>query len=200
MSPVTPLSLLEKLREGGDDAAWQRFYAFYAPLIVGFCLQKGCSRAMADDILQETMVALLRQMPTFTYDPRRGHFRSFVLKIVHRLAIKAWHRESRYVAADSGSQADWVANVADSQAAQPGPDWDALLHQRLLRDALERVRERVNPQVYRSFELTAIHGRPAAEVMAELGIPSANAVYQHRNRVMRYLEETVAELRQEMDP
>lgn len=200
MALTTSVTLLQRLQQGGDEAAWRRFYGFYAPLIIGFCLRRGCTRAMADDILQETMVDLMRQMPAFTYDPQRGRFRSFVLKIAHRRAIKAWCREGRYISVDTGSKSDWVASLADSQAKPPLPDWDALFGRRLLQEGLSRVRERVSTQVFRSFELTAIQGRPVGEVMAELGVETANAVYQHRNRVMRYLEEAVADLRQEMDP
>lgn len=198
MGLVTPLTLLQKVCNGADDVAWQRFYAFYAPLVVGFCMQKGCSRAMADDVLQEAMMVLLRKLPTFTYDPTRGHFRSFLLKIVDRLAWRARQRQGRYVSAEGDSKADWVANIADSQTAGPEAAWDALFCQRLLEEALQGVRARVSPQVYASFELSALKGLSAAEVMAELGIASANAVYQHRNRVMRYLQEIVAELRQEV--
>lgn len=199
MGLVTPLTLLEKVRDPGDDAAWERFYAFYAPLVVGFCLQKGCSRAMADDVLQEAMMVLLRKLQTFAYDPARGRFRSYLLKIVDRLAWHARQRQGRYLSAEGDSQAAGIAAIPDSQVAAPGLEWDALFEQRLLGAALERVRERVSPQVYASFEMSAIKGRPVAEVMAELGIPTANAVYQHRNRVLRYLQEAVADLRREME-
>ena len=199
MSLTTPQTLLDKICAGGDDEAWDRFYAFYAPLIVGFCLQKGCSRATADDVLQETMVSLLRQMRGFVYDPSRGHFRSYLLKIVHRQAIKAWHRQERNVSVEEDDGGNWLANAADSQADMPGLDWDALFDQRLLASALALVQERVSPIVYTSFELSVIQELPISEVMARLGIPNANAVYQHRNRVMRYLCEAVDDLRREMD-
>lgn len=199
MGLETPRSLLEKIRDPGDDGAWRRFYGFYAPLIVGFCLQKGCPRDMADDVLQETMMALLRQMPTFVYDASRGRFRSYLLKIVHRLIIKAWRRGQRAQFVDCGSGTRRLEGVVDVQVGHPADEWDALFDRRLLDAALERVRERVGPQVYRSFELTAIQGLPVPKVMAELGIPSANAVHQHRHRVKAYLREIMAELRREVD-
>lgn len=199
MGLETPRSLLEKIRDPGDDGAWQRFYDFYAPLIVGFCLQKGCPREMADDVLQETMMALLRQMPTFVYDPSRGHFRSYLLKIVHRLVIKAWRRGQRAQFIDCGSGTRRLEGVIDVQVSYPADEWDALFDRRLLDAALERVRERVGRQVFRSFELSAIEGLPVPKVMAELGISSANAVHQHRHRVKAYLREIMAELRREVD-
>jgi RNA polymerase sigma factor (sigma-70 family) len=198
MNQVTSASLLEKVRDVGDEAAWWRFYAFYAPLIVGFCLRRGCSHAMAQDVLQETMGILLRKMPSFTYDPNR-RFRSYLLRIVDRCRLRAWKRQERYLTLETGSKAAWVDQIADPRALSAPAEWDALCDRRLLAGALERVRQRVSQPVYRSFELSTICGLSVGEVMAELGIPNANTVYQHRNRVMRYLLEAAEELRREMD-
>jgi len=80
----------------------------------------------------------------------------------------------------------------------PGKAWDKMWDQQLFRTALERVRERVEPVTYRSFEMYVLEERPTAEVQAALGIDDRNTVYQQRSRVIRLLEAEVHRLRLEV--
>jgi RNA polymerase sigma-70 factor (ECF subfamily) len=198
MSLATSPTLLERVRDAGDAGAWYRFYSFYAPLIVGFCLNRGCPRPTADDVLQETMVALLRQMPTFRYDPSRGKFRSYVLKIAHRRMLRTLARDQREGVPASESQHARLVAKADSAAEAPWAEWDAAFDRRLLEAGLERVRARVSEQTFESFRLYVIEGHSVPTVMARTGVAEANTVHQHKNRVLRYLGDELRTLRREL--
>lgn len=198
MSLVTSSSLLERLRDRADTGAWGRFYSFYAPLIMGFCRRNGCSEAMAHDVLQESMMQMLKILPVFEYDRRKGAFRSFLLKVVHGRIKDAYKREKLYARSPSGSGTPWIDAVEDPSPALPCADWDVLWDANLLRCALQRVEARVEPLTYRSFVMHELNGVPVPQVQQELGIPNRNAVYQHRNRVLRLLRQEADSLRAEL--
>lgn len=198
MSAVTSSSLLARLRDPADAGSWDRFYSFYAPLIMGFCRRNGCSEAMAHDVLQESMMQILKILPGFEYDRHKGEFRSFLLKVVHGRLKDAYKRERLYARSPSGSGTPWMHAVADPSPEVPCADWDALWDANLLRCALQRVEARVEPLTYRSFVMHELEGAPVQRIQQELGIPNRNAVYQHRNRLLRLLRQEVETLRVEV--
>ena len=85
VSENTSITLLERSRDPGSHDAWERFAAFCQPVICRYARQLGCHAAMCQDIAQETLVALIRIMATFRYDPAHGRFRSCLYQIRHRL-------------------------------------------------------------------------------------------------------------------
>lgn len=196
MELLTSASLLIQLRDPDDARAWERFYNVYAPLILAFAHRNGCSDDDARDVLQETMVCILRSLPSFRYDPAKGKFRSYLLRIVDSRIKDAWRRRQREAALDR-------ALVAAGPDRNPGPapataptEWKRLWQHNLLLQALSRIRRRTDPRTYRSFELYVLQGQPVAAVQAELSC-SANTVYQHRHRMLRRLRREVDKLKME---
>jgi len=187
-----------RMRNTEDDEAWDLFYDFYAPLIIRFSRDNGCTAQMANEILQETMVQLLKQMPTFTYDRKKGQFRSYLLKVVHRRIKDAVRRSGRTCSLECDMPTDWVQEIADPNSGVPGEEWDRLWDRQLFRQALRRVREKVEAQTYRSFEMYVLNGASVDSVQKELGVGDRNAVYQHRNRMMKLLRREVEQLKEEM--
>jgi len=198
MELATSISLLARLRDTQDGEAWNRFYAMYSPLIAAFARRQGCSEEAVGDVLQETMVSLLRCMPSFSYEPSRGRFRSLLLKIVDNKIADAHRRRSREQAFVAEAEQD-VVLVEELHGEAPVADpeqWDRLWRENLLVKALAVARKRVNGVTYRSFELHALKGVPAADVAEQLGI-TAGAVYQHRNRIIKLLRKEIAHLETE---
>src|ERR1700722_8344123 len=72
----TRLSLLERLRNPGDNAAWADFVQRYEPLLTSYIRKKGVPEHDVADVVQAIYVSLLRTMPTFEFDKARGRFRS----------------------------------------------------------------------------------------------------------------------------
>lgn len=201
ISRTTSESLLLRVRDTGDRDAWNRFYAFYAPLILAFSRQKGCSPELAADVLQESMVWLIKTMPSFSYDRSIGQFRSFLLKIVHGRIKDAFKRETRYRSLDdagSESSPDWVTRLEDSEVDLPGESWDRLWEHNLFLHALERVKARISDLTFLSFEMYVLNELPVHVVQERLGIEDRNTVYQHKNRVLRLLEHELEVLKKEL--
>ena len=197
MSIVTSITLVEKLKHENNNDAWKRFYELYSPLIIGFARQRGCNETSAKDILQETMCQLLQYLKGFHYNPKRGQFRSYLLRIV-------MSRISRHVADNLstfplntlpvGQQND----IPDPNSASPWRDFDRLWRKNLMQHALKRVKPKVKTLTWKSFECYALSdSKSAGDVASELGIKK-NVVYQHKNRVIELLKHEIKNLEYEI--
>jgi len=96
MGVMTSPTLLNKLKDTDDEESWDEFYQLYSTLIVSFCRQRGLPEQMSLDVLQETMVSLLRVIPSFEYNKQKGKFRSFLLRIVDSRMKDLIRRQKKY--------------------------------------------------------------------------------------------------------
>lgn len=67
--PETSTTLLRCLGQDAQSARWGDFVARYEPLMRAF-LASRFPTVPADDIMQETLIALVDAMPTYRYSPR----------------------------------------------------------------------------------------------------------------------------------
>ena len=80
----TRLSLLGRLRlTPTDQEAWGEFVERYGRQVYAWCRQWGLQEADAEDVTQNVLADLARQMRTFEYHPS-GRFRSWLRTIAHR--------------------------------------------------------------------------------------------------------------------
>lgn len=98
MAPVTSISLLRVLGEDSQSPRWTEFARLYASTIDGF-LFKYFPQVDAEEVVNETLVALVEKLPLYEYDPdTKGHFRNYLIGIVRFKAIEQLKRYKR----DSG--------------------------------------------------------------------------------------------------
>jgi RNA polymerase sigma-70 factor (ECF subfamily) len=180
----TPASLLEQLRQPDAQSAWERFVLLYTPLLCLYAQRLGAKGQDADDLVQEVFAVLLRRLPQFRYDPAQ-RFRGWL-----------WAVTSSRFRSLARSRAATVPVTDEVPDDAPGTD-DVISEEEyrrhVTRRALELMQSDFEPATRQAFWATAIEGRPAAEVAAELGI-SENAVYLARGRVLRRLREELAGL------
>ena len=81
--PSTRQSLLGRLKDWNDDASWQDFFNTYWRRIYGAAIKAGLTEAEAQEVVQETIIAVSKQMPGFKYDPAIGTFKSWLLNQTH---------------------------------------------------------------------------------------------------------------------
>jgi RNA polymerase sigma-70 factor (ECF subfamily) len=58
----TPASLLERLRQPADQAAWSQFVRLYAPLLYHWAGRLGLREADAADLVQDVLLVLVRKL------------------------------------------------------------------------------------------------------------------------------------------
>lgn len=181
----TSTSLLARLKESPANPSWSVFYRRYAPLVLSFARRKGCDPQQAEDVLQETMLRLVRALPGFRYDRQRGGFRAYLLKVVQNVIWSDLAKASRKRTAEAE-----VHRSVSLPSAKIEKEWERAWQANLVAEAMDRVRTRITQTTYESFLLYAVEGRSALAVARQLGI-DRNAVYQHRNRTIRLLRDEV---------
>src|SRR5713101_7636162 len=72
-------SLLNRLKSGDDAESWQEFYRVYGKLVRDFAIQAGLTDTEADEVVQETAIAVARHLPEFRYDPKVCRFKTWLL-------------------------------------------------------------------------------------------------------------------------
>src|SRR6516162_3852103 len=82
--PPTRASLLVRLRDAQDQAAWKEFVDLYAPLVYGYVRKQGLQDADAADLSQDVLAAVAGAVGRLNYDPARGSFRNWLFTVVRR--------------------------------------------------------------------------------------------------------------------
>lgn len=195
-------TLLDRIKKTDAHDAWQEFYAKYWSPILRYARKLGLSPTQAQDVLQETMVALMRTLPEFNYDRRKGRFRNFLLTIVHRQSLAALRRARRTSNHDSlDSHAPWpekrpLAEVLSAPLSQIELDEaERRWRESLVEDALASLREdkTLDQRTCRIFQAYVIDNQSAQAVAKEFGVQE-NVVYQIKNRLVRRLQTNVARM------
>ena len=175
---ATSATLLRRLSDPQDHQAWTAFVERYRDRILAWCRHWGLQEADAEDVCQGLLLAVPAKMKCFRYDPAKGRFRGW-LKTVVRHAVTDFLRDRAKGDRRAGDPAalDQVEAVGDL-ISRLGELFDL----ELFEEALQRVRQRVQPATWEAFRLTALESRTGKEAAAVLGLKVAT-VHVYRNRV-----------------
>lgn len=194
LNSQTNLSLLNRLRtHPGDEQSWSDFVQLYRPRIRKWCAGWGLQPQDADDVTQVVMLAIVKQIEEFEYDPN-GSFRSWLKTI----AWRAWAdllRKSEKNPAKPGSE----LNLAQAELAESRDDFLAKMEEEserlLLDEAILLVRQRIQRQTWLAFERTTLEGVPGPEAAKQLNMTIAS-IYKAKQRVQEMLKQEIRKLDQ----
>ena len=190
---VTSVSLLDRLHENTDPAAWQRLVDVYSPLIRGWLRKHSVQDSDADDLVQEVLAVVIRRFPGFQHNQRTGAFRAWLRAITINCARDFWkaNRIRPHVpgGSDFGSYLDQLADPDNPLSKAWDRDHD--LH--VARKLLEMIEPQFSESTWKAFRRVALEGIAAEQVATELGI-TVNAVFIAKSRVLSRLREEAAGL------
>ena len=199
----TRRSLLSRLRDLSDSDSWRTFFDAYWRLIYNLARKSGLSDGDAQDVVQETVIAVARKMPDFHYDPAKGSFKQWLLLITRRRIQDHLRRLYRSLPlADGGSQrepggGEEASAPTLSPDAQIDAEWEQEWQENLFNAALTRVRHRANPKSFQVFDYCVLQDLPPRQVAKMLGLNAAQ-VYLAKHRMSAAVKRTVKELEAEM--
>jgi RNA polymerase sigma-70 factor (ECF subfamily) len=209
-SMPTRQSLLLRLKRWDDTAGWQEFFEQYWELIYRVARKAGLGDAEAQDVVQETVLAVAGKIGEFETDPRRGSFKSWLLGQARWRIGDQFRARKRFpiACADSAEVVGGVGAYSEDQdtrteplerLADPAADplerlWNDEWDQHVLRTALERVKARVSVKQFQLFELHVRQGLSIGDTARAVGTTKA-AVYMAKSRVGRVLKREVEALR-----
>jgi RNA polymerase sigma-70 factor (ECF subfamily) len=209
-SVPTRQSLLLRLKRWDDTGGWREFFEMYWELIYRVARKAGLSDAEAQDVVQETVLAVARKIGEFETDPRRGSFKSWLLGQARwRIGdqFRARKRCPRTFSEATGGAGDVGVFSSDqdtgteplNRVVDPAADplerlWNDEWDQYVLRTALEQVKAQVSVKQFQLFELHVRQGLSIAETARAVGTTKA-AVYMAKSRVGRVLKREIESLR-----
>jgi RNA polymerase sigma-70 factor (ECF subfamily) len=185
---TTRPSLLSRVRDTADHAAWAEFEARYRELLFRYCRRRGLSAADGEDVRQMVMLRLVRAMPGFRYDPAVGRFHDYLYRI-SRNAI-ADFRSCPNPAARAVVDDDALARVAAGDDA-PDADWEQEWLDHHLRRALDAVRQTCEPRSLAAFE-RIMSGATIEQVATEFGM-NYDAVQKTSVRMRERIQQHIAD-------
>ncbi len=191
-SPATRPSLLVRIRDARDDAAWSQFVEIYAPLVYGFARRHGLQDADAADLTQDVLRAVSRAVRDLDYDARRGSFRGWLFTVA-RNELRDFLAGRKRPGRGSGD-----TDMHRRLHEVPAPDdssawWDQEYERQLFAWAAAQVRGRFQEATWQAFWQTAVEGKSGKEVARSLGL-SVAAVYLAKGRVMARLKEQIRQI------
>ncbi len=165
----TRQSLLSRLRNWSDEESWNEFFDTYWRLIYGAALHAGLTDAEAQDVVQETLIAVSKRMPTFHYKAEHGSFKSWLLcltrwRIADQLRQRGAHKSRGRDECDTDTPSEMAEPAAHQSSAEFETMWDEEWEKWLRTEVLERVKRKVNPRMYQIFDLHVLQRCPVERV------------------------------------
>lgn len=190
MHPETRHSLIQRLQNAGDDAAWEEFTSIYRPIIVRIALRKQLPFDDAEDLAQQVLLLVLKNISKWKTDPARARFRTWLQTVVRNATMNALTRRPKDQASGGTSSLQKLNQCPDKADSL----WFDLEWQReTLRWVAQQVRGEFESTTWTAFWDTAIEQLSAQEVSERIG-KSVGAVYIARSRVMQRIKQRIADL------
>ena len=193
----TRRSLIERLRDLGDQPSWREFFDIYWKLIYGAAIRAGLSDQEAEDVVQETVIGVARKMESFRYDPSVCSFKGWLMHVTRcRIADQFRRRRPQNVplaAPRADTTAETTLNLHDPAADVLEGIWNEEWQKNLVDVAMDRVRRQANPEHYHIFHLHAVKGLGVRDV-AKLTGASLPKVYVTYHRIAKLVKAEVRRL------
>jgi RNA polymerase sigma-70 factor (ECF subfamily) len=190
--PETPHSLLERLRTGPDEKSWQKLVALYQPWLNGYLRLQNLPAGDVDDLVQDTLTILVKELPHFRHDLRRGAFRRWLRTITWNRLRVYWRTRRPASAADDARVATLLAQLEDPQS-DLSRHWEREHNLHVVRRLLELLESDFEPRTWQAFHKVTLGGKSTAEAAQELGM-SPVAVRIAKSRVLTRFRQEIAGL------
>ncbi|HEY7312714.1 MAG TPA: sigma-70 family RNA polymerase sigma factor [Gemmataceae bacterium] len=187
----TSISLLERLRLHSESADWNRLVELYTPLIRRWLFRHDVPAADADDLTQDVLGVVVRELVDFQHNQRLGAFRAWLRAItVNRLRGYWRGRQHSPQAAGNSEVARQLEELED-----PHSSLSQLWDQEHDRHVLGRLMNLIEPEFpltwWHAFRRHVVEGARASQVAKELDV-SVNVVLLAKSRILRRLRQEAA--------
>lgn len=210
---ATRHSLLNRLKDWGDQTSWQEFFDTYGQLIYNVAAKAGLSDAEAQEVVQETVITVARKIGEFKADPAHGSFGAWLMQLTRWRIADQWRQRGKVgvqaSACPPGSEGTLKRGLQREDPGSTGPIeriadpaglpldavWQEEWEKHLMTAALERVKRRVSPRQFQMFDLHVLQKLPVTQTARTLQA-SVASVYMAKHRVARLLAKEVRKLKQ----
>ena len=192
----TRKSLLSRLKRWDDDSSWRDFFNTYWKLIYAVAIKAGLTHTEAEDVVQETVLAVARSIGRFRYDPAVCSFKSWLMQVTRSKIANQFHKRPKHPsppepATETGSGTPLLERLPDPAGPALDSVWEAEWQKNLMDAAIQKVKRRVPIEQYQIFDFYVLKNWPARKVAQTLQV-SIGQVYLARHRVSGLIKKEVA--------
>ena len=189
-TPTTSVTLLKALSGESDSARWTEFFNKYEGPMRAFLASRYPS-VEADDVIQETLKALAKCLPSYHYVPdEKGHFHNYLMGIVRHKADDVCRAQVR----ETAKRERFRAAGADVQMSSEDYEWKMSA----MRAAVDQLMsdQTLVPRTREIFRHVALMHESPESVAAQFGT-TRNNVDQIKKRMIDRLAKCVAAMTNE---
>ena len=195
----TRATLLQRLKNWQDESSWQEFFDTYWKLIYGVAIKSGMTDVEAQEVVQETVIAVAKKIAEFKTDPAFGSFKAWLLHLTRGRIADQFRKRQRQGCAqqhrsDKTSTTSTLGKIQDPAGFELEHIWDDEWEKNLIDAAIEKVKRQSNARHYQMFYLHVIKKQSVLRVAKTLGI-SAAQVYLVKHRIGRRIKREIKHLR-----
>lgn len=150
---------LEHIASRGDRQAFQNLFEKYAPRVKSFMMRQGADPSTADDLAQETLLAVWRKASLYSID--KGSVTTWIFAIARNLRIDRLRKEQTWLELPEGYDQE------ASTEAQP----DDVLAEQERRINMRRALDGLPPDQHEVVLMSFIEGLSHREIADRLELP-----------------------------
>jgi RNA polymerase sigma factor (sigma-70 family) len=191
-------TLVRRLQDLQDQDSWQDFYNTYWRLIYTVALRSGLTESEAHDVVQETVLTVVKKIAEFQPGAEHGSFRSWLLHATRWRIADQLRKRSRLPtqpihSPDDTARTSTVERLPDPSSVDLESHWESHWKQNLMDAALDNVKTRVDAEDYQLFDRHVLKGETAISVARKLGA-RLSRVYLVKYRLSRMIAKEVRRL------
>jgi len=150
---------MSRIVETRDRDAFRSLFVHFGPRLKAFMVKSGADHALADDLVQDVMMAVWRKVDL--YAPERGTVGAWIYAIARNARIDRLRRQSSRPYEDL----DDVEIASEEQGA------DALTYSSQVAERVGEALAELPDEQRRIIELAYIQDMPQSEIAAKLRLP-----------------------------
>ena len=199
----TRYTLLSRLEDWDDQDSWKVFFDTYWRLIYSVAIKSGLTETEAQDVVQETIISVDKDIHKFKRDRALGSFKGWLRNVTRWRIADQLRKRTRAWSEDDSKTSDGAPRLEVSEIPDPAGDdtesvWEEEWQANLLGAALEKIKHSVQEEHYQIFDLYVIKQWPARKVARALGT-NIGLVYLVKYRVSALLKKEVRRLESQWD-
>ena len=194
----TRFTLIQRIQtKDRDDATWEDFVDSYENYIYVIIKNFKLNPSLCQDLLQNVLLQLWKDLPKFEYRPNKCRFRtwlSVVTKNVVRTYLKSKAGRNKKQNIEYSSALHSVDNISDSEIEEIAEkEWKVFILEKALDNLRSSISERIMIVLQDSFNNT-----PTKTTAEKLGTKEAS-IRVYRQRGTNALKKEVLRLNTELD-
>jgi RNA polymerase sigma-70 factor, ECF subfamily len=171
-------ALIKRVAQNHDRQAFAQLFDHFAPRLKSFMMRKNASAELAEDLVQDAMIAVWKKAGL--YEPSKGSVTTWVFTIARNLRIDRIRRDVHMPTTDLG----------DYDEPSEDPDGEQLLGRKQEDGLVARALQNIPEEQRQVLLLSFVEDMPQSEIAEKLAIPLGTVksrmrlAYGHLRRIL----------------